>query len=144
MLGLRWQDIGFEAGHLTPVEQVQRVKGVGPVLKDLKTESSQAVLPLPEFCARVLEERRELQELERKTAGERWPQEPDRDLIFSSEHGGMIDPVVFSRTFDRLVERAGVRRITVRLARHTCGTLLAFLEVPPRSPRRSSGTAGLA
>jgi integrase len=53
-------------------------------------------------------------------------------LTFSSEHGGMIDPVGFSRTFDRLVKRAGVRRITVRLARHTCGTLLAFLKVHPK------------
>ncbi|MFJ5210947.1 tyrosine-type recombinase/integrase [Streptomyces nigra] len=105
---------------------------MGLVLKDLKTESSQAVLPLPEFCARVLDERRELQELERKIAGEHWAQAPDHDLIFSSEHGGMIDPTDFSRTFDRLVKRAGVRRITVRLARHTCGTLLAFLKVHPK------------
>ncbi|MCG0063881.1 hypothetical protein L0F81_11405 [Streptomyces tricolor] len=90
MLGLRWQDIDFEAGHFTPVKQVQRVKGVGLVLKVLKTEPSQAVLPLPEFCARVLEERRELQELERKIAGERWAQAPDRGLVFCSEHGGMI------------------------------------------------------
>jgi integrase len=132
LLGLRWQDIDFEGRQFTPVKQVQRVKGVGLVLKDLKTESSQAVLPLPEFCARALEERRELQELERKIAGDHWSQEPDHDLIFSSEHGGMIDPVGFSRTFDRLVKRAGVRRITVRLARHTCGTLLAFLKVHPK------------
>ncbi|MDQ0582169.1 tyrosine-type recombinase/integrase [Streptomyces rishiriensis] len=132
ILGLRWQDVDFEAGQFTPVKQVQRVKGVGLVLKDLKTESSQAVLPLPEFCARVLEERRELQELERKIAGEHWVQEEGHDLIFSSEHGGMIDPMGFSRTFDRLVKRAGVRRITVRLARHTCGTLLAFLKVHPK------------
>jgi integrase len=132
VLGLRWQDIDFEAGHFTPVKQVQRVKGAGLVLKDLKTESSQAVLPLPEFCARALEERRELQELEQKLAGEHWLQESDQDLIFSSEHGGVIDPVGFSRTFDRLVKRAGVRRITVRLARHTCGTLLAFLKVHPK------------
>jgi integrase len=41
----------------------------------------------------------------------------------------MIGPVGFSRTFDRLVRRAGVRRITVRLARHTCGTLFALLKV---------------
>ncbi|MEU5078276.1 MULTISPECIES: tyrosine-type recombinase/integrase [Streptomyces] len=53
-------------------------------------------------------------------------------MIFSSEHGGLTDPVGFSRTFDRLVKRAGVRRITVRLARHTCGTLLAFLKVHPK------------
>ncbi|MFF1403049.1 tyrosine-type recombinase/integrase [Streptomyces sp. NPDC058294] len=132
VLGLRWQDIDFEAGHFTPVKQVQRVKGVGLVLKDLKTESSQAVLPLPDFCARVLEERRELQDLERKIAGEHWSQAPGWDLVFSAEHGGMIDPVGFSRSFDRLVKRAGVRRITVRLARHTCGTLLAFLKVHPK------------
>jgi integrase len=132
ILGLRWQDVDFEAGQFTPVKQVQQVKGVGLVLKDLKTECSQAVLPLPEFCARALEERRELQELERKIAGEHWAQEEGQDLIFSSEHGGMIDPMGFSRTFDRLVRRAGVRRITVRLARHTCGTLLAFLKVHPK------------
>lgn len=132
VLGLRWQDIDFEHRQFTPVKQAQRKKGVGLILKDLKTESSQAALPLPEFCARALEERRELQELERKIAGDHWQQEPDHDVIFSSEHGGLTDPVGFSRTFDRLVKRAGVRRITVRLARHTCGTLLAFLKVHPK------------
>ncbi|MGW8697083.1 site-specific integrase [Streptomyces eurythermus] len=132
LLGLRWQDIDFDARQFTPVKQVQRKKGVGLILKDLKTESSQATLPLPEFCARALEERRELQELERKIAGDHWHQEPDQDVIFSSEHGGLTDPVGFSRTFDRLVKGAGVRRITVRLARHTCGTLLAFLKVHPK------------
>ncbi|MFF4856476.1 tyrosine-type recombinase/integrase [Streptomyces rubiginosohelvolus] len=132
VLGLRWQDIDFDQRQFTPLKQVQRVKGVGLVLKDLKTESSHAVLPLPEFCARALEERRELQDLERRIVGEGWSQEPGQDLIFSSERGGLIDPVGFSRTFNALVKRAGVRRITVRLARHTCGTLLAFLKVHPK------------
>ncbi|MGB8939590.1 MAG: tyrosine-type recombinase/integrase [Streptomyces sp.] len=132
VLGLRWQDIDFETGQFTPTKQVQREKGVGLVLKDLKTESSQAVLPLPEFCARALEERRTLQELERKIVGDAWAQEPGYDVIFSSERGGLTDPVGFSRMFNALVKRAGVRRITVRLARHTCGTLLAFLKVHPK------------
>lgn len=44
----------------------------------------------------------------------------------------MIDPMGFSRTFGRLVKRAGVRRVTVRLARHICGALLAFLKVRPK------------
>ncbi|MFE6701591.1 tyrosine-type recombinase/integrase [Streptomyces sp. NPDC057718] len=132
LLGLRWQDIDFENRHFTPVKQVQREKRVGLVLKDLKTESSQAVLPLPEFCARALEERRHLQELERQIAGDGWGQEPDHDVIFSSENGGLTDPTGFSRAFNALVKRSGVRRITVRLARHTCGTLLAFLKVHPK------------
>ncbi|ONI50892.1 MULTISPECIES: tyrosine-type recombinase/integrase [unclassified Streptomyces] len=132
VLGLRWQDIDFDQRQFTPLKQVQRVKGVGLVLKDLKTESSHAVLPLPEFCARALEERRKLQDLERRIVGDGWSQEPGQDLIFSSERGGLIDPVGFSRSFNALVKRAGVRRITVRLARHTCGTLLAFLKVHPK------------
>ncbi|MFD9765842.1 tyrosine-type recombinase/integrase [[Kitasatospora] papulosa] len=132
VLGLRWQDIDFDQRQFTPLKQVQRVKGVGLVLKDLKTESSHAVLPLPEFCARALEERRGLQDLERKIVGDDWAQEPGQDLIFSSERGGMIDPVGFSRSFNALVKRSGARRITVRLARHTCGTLLAFLKVHPK------------
>ena len=132
VLGLRWQDIDFENRQFTPVKQVQREKGKGLILKDLKTESSTAVLPLPEFCARALEERRELQDLERQIVGDQWRREPDHDVIFSSERGGLTDPVGFSRTFNALVKRAGVRRITVRLARHTCGTLLAFLKVHPK------------
>ncbi|MFF8453516.1 tyrosine-type recombinase/integrase [Streptomyces albidoflavus] len=132
VLGLRWQDIDFDQRQFTPLKQVQRVKGIGLVLKDLKTESSHAVLPLPEFCARALKERRELQDLERRIVGDAWSQEAGQDLIFSSERGGPIDPVGFSRTFNALVKRAGVRRITVRLARHTCGTLLAFLKVHPK------------
>jgi integrase len=56
---------------------------------------------------------------------------PDHDLVFSSEHGGMTDPVGFSRDLHRLVKRAGVHRITVRLTRHTCGTLLASLKAHP-------------
>ncbi|MGH1552754.1 tyrosine-type recombinase/integrase [Streptomyces sp. L7] len=132
VLGLRWQDIDFEGRQFTPVKQVQREKGKGLILKDLKTESSTAVLPLPEFCARALEERRQLQDLERQIVGEAWQQAPDHDVIFSSERGGLTDPVGFSRAFNALVKRADVRRITVRLARHTCGTLLAFLKVHPK------------
>ncbi|MEV0781877.1 tyrosine-type recombinase/integrase [Streptomyces sp. NPDC050423] len=132
VLGLRWQDVDFDQRQFTPLKQVQRVKGVGLVLKDLKTESSHAVLPLPEFCARALEERRTLQDLERRIVGDQWDQKPGEELIFSSERGGLIDPVGFSRSFNALVKRASVRRITVRLARHTCGTLLAFLKVHPK------------
>ncbi|MFI2425762.1 tyrosine-type recombinase/integrase [Streptomyces sp. NPDC018955] len=144
LLGPRWQDVGFEVRQFTPVKQVQRVRGTGLVLKDLTAEPSQTVFPLPEFRARALEERRERRGLERKAAGDHWSLEPNQDLLFSSEHGGVIDPSGFSRTFDRLVKRAGVRRTTVRLARHTCGILLAFLKVHPKVAQAISGTVGSA
>ncbi|WP_251022823.1 hypothetical protein [Streptomyces sp. ISL-10] len=42
--------IDFDRRQFTPVKQVQRDDS-GLVLKDLKTESSQSVLPLPTLCA---------------------------------------------------------------------------------------------
>ncbi|MFE0689013.1 tyrosine-type recombinase/integrase [Streptomyces xiamenensis] len=170
ILGLRWQDIDFENEQFTPIYQVQRQKGK-LVLKKLKTDSSQAPLPLPLFCATALRGRKLVQQQEMERAGERWHQAPGEDLIFTERHGGPIEPRGFSRTFDTLVSRAaevvkiplrphvmaedsgrspdqllsratvkategseqvGIRRITVRLARHTCGTLLAFLKVHPK------------
>ncbi|MFF7330490.1 tyrosine-type recombinase/integrase [Streptomyces sp. NPDC090306] len=132
VLGLRWSDVDFDARQFTPVKQVQREKGRGLVLKELKTDSSQATLPLPEFCVRALAERRHLQGIERAQAGAEWSQAPGADLIFTERNGGPIEPRGFSRSFDARVTRAGVPRITVRLARHTCGTLLAFLKVHPK------------
>ena len=137
VLGLRWQDVDLEHGQFTPTMQVQRVRAENGqpsrlILKKLKTESSQAALPLPAFCLEALAERRYLQQLEQRAGGEQWSQEDDADLIFSERNGGLIEPRGFSLTFERLVKRSGVRRITVRLARHTCGTLLAFLKVHPK------------
>lgn len=136
LLGLRWQDVDFEHEQFTPSKQVQRVKGRDGksrlVLKDLKTDSSTAALPLPKFCVDALRERSYLQELERAAAGAAWHQEPGEELIFSERNGGLIEPRGFSRSFDALVTRAKVRRVTPRLARHTCGTLLAFLKVHPK------------
>jgi integrase len=131
VLGLRWQDVDFESSQFTPVKQVQRGAD-GLELKDLKTESSNAALPLPKFCADALRDRRYLQSLERKAAGDAWKQDHGEDLIFTERNGGEIEPRGFSRTFTALVKRAGVRPVTVRLARHTCGTLLASLKVHPK------------
>lgn len=132
LLGLRWQDVDFDSGQFTPTKQIQREKGK-LVVKDLKTDSSHAALPLPKLCADALRERRRIQEKERRDAGQHWHQEAGEDLIFSERHGGPIEPRGFSRTFETLVGHASVRRITVRLARHTCGTLLAFLKVHPKA-----------
>ncbi|MFJ2646065.1 tyrosine-type recombinase/integrase [Streptomyces sp. NPDC087420] len=70
--------------------------------------------------------------MERKAAGDDWRQKTGEDLIFTERHGGEIEPRGFAPTFTALVKRAGVRLVTVRLARHACGTLLASLKVHPK------------
>jgi integrase len=51
----------------------------------------------------------------------------------------MSAPVGVSRSFERLVKQVRVRRITVRPARHTCGTLLGFLKVHPKAAQAILG-----
>ena len=53
-------------------------------------------------------------------------------MIFTTRFGTPIEPRNFNRFWDRRCALAGVRRITVRDARRTCGSLLADLDVHPR------------
>ncbi|WP_055590535.1 site-specific integrase [Peterkaempfera griseoplana] len=129
LLGLRWVDLDLPGGVAHPRKQVQRETGAGLVLVDLKTETSKSALPLPRLCIETLGERRRLQELEREMKGTAWQ---ETGLVFTSAAGGPVDPDGFSGTFERLVKRAGVRRVRLHDTRHTCGTLLAALDVHPR------------
>ena len=52
--------------------------------------------------------------------------------VFTTRFGSPIEPRNFNRYWDRCCDAAGVRRITVRDARRTCGSLLADLDVHPR------------
>ncbi|GAA4615993.1 hypothetical protein GCM10023195_70860 [Actinoallomurus liliacearum] len=52
--------------------------------------------------------------------------------MFTTRYGTPIEPRSFNRSFDRWIERLGLRRITVHGTRKTRGTLLAALDVHPR------------
>jgi integrase len=72
---------------------------------------------------------RAVQDTYRLALGAPWP---DRHgLVFTSQAGAPTDPRSF-KAFDRRCEQAGVRRIRVHDTRHTCGSLLAAMEVHPR------------
>jgi integrase len=47
----------------------------------------------------------------------------DHDLIFTNAHGGPIDPNNVDRDYDRLVKKAGVKRIRIHDLRHSYATL---------------------
>jgi integrase len=83
--------------------------------------------------AAALTIRRTQQDQERETAGEIWQQTNDMpSLIFTGRYGAPIDPRTLNRRFTARRDAAGVRRLTVHDARHTCATLLVDLDVHPR------------
>ena len=64
VLGLTWELANLDAAELYVGEQVQRV-GQELIRRQVKTETSEAPLPLPELCVAALKLRREQQEADR-------------------------------------------------------------------------------
>jgi integrase len=132
VLGLSWEAVNFEQGTLVPDHQLQRVRR-SLLYRETKTEASDAWLPMPDIVAAALMIRRTQQDGEREAAGEIWQQTNDMpSLVFTGRYGTPIDPRTLNRRFTARCEAAGVRRLTVHDARHTCATLLVDLDVHPR------------
>jgi len=128
VLGLTWELVNLDAAELYVGEQVQRV-GRELIRRQVKTETSEAPLPLPELCVAALKLRREQQETDHGRADGAWI---DTGLVFTTRHATALEPRNFSRSFDRCIAKAQVPRITVHGTRKTCGSLLAALDVHPR------------
>ncbi|HVD81561.1 MAG TPA: site-specific integrase [Propionibacteriaceae bacterium] len=124
VLGLAWEAVDFGEGTLVPDHQLQRVRR-SLLYRETKIEASDAWLPMPDIVAAALKIRRVQQDGERKAAGEIWQQTNDMpSLIFTGRYGTPIDPRTLNRKFTARCDAAGVRRLTVHDARHTCATLL--------------------
>jgi hypothetical protein len=77
----------------------------------------------------ALQLHRKEQELAKQAAGELWP---DSDFVFTTRYGMPFEPRNVNRRFVDRSARTGVRRIRLHDTRHTCGSLLAALNVHPR------------
>jgi integrase len=127
-LGLTWQAADLDEAELTIGRQLQRV-GKELLHRETKTDSSDAILPLPDICTAALRKRRSEQDATRQGNRAAWH---DTGLVFTTRYGTPIEPRNFNRYWDRRCALAGVPRITVRDARRTCASLLADLDVHPR------------
>lgn len=132
VLGLDWKYVDLDAGEIYVGEQLQRVRRA-LLRREVKTEDSEAPLPLPAICTAALRLRKQRQERD----AENHPDWPANGLVFTRADGSAIEPAGgFNRRFDAAIARAGARRITVHATRGTCATLLAALDVHPRVAMR--------
>jgi integrase len=134
VLGLGWDEVQLDGDdpELYIGEQLQRV-GRQLLRREVKTETSEAPIPLPDLCVTALRLRRKQQNADRARAGDGWI---ETGLVFTTRHGTPVEPRNFSRSFDRCVTAARVPRITVHGTRRTCASLLAALDVHPRIAMR--------
>lgn len=129
VLGLTWDRVDLDEQEVLPSMALQRVNR-RVVLDEAKTEASEEPVPLPEICLTALQLRQATQERDMRSLDGSWP---DRHrLVFTTRYGRPIEPRNFNRSFAHRSAAAEVRRIRLHDTRHTCGSLLAAMDVHPR------------
>lgn len=108
-------------------EQVQR-SGGKLYRREVKTESSEAPIPLPPIVANALVAALQRREQLRSEATE-WE---SSNLVITTANGKPLEPRNFNRSFHARCRKAGVRRIKVHTTRKTCASLLVALDVHTR------------
>lgn len=129
VLGLTWDRVELDGQELLPSMALQRVNR-RLVLDEAKTDAWEEPVPLPEICTAALRLRAASQASDRKRLEGSWPD--PHGLVFTSRYGRPIEPRNFNRSFTNRCAAAGVRAIRLHDTRHTCGSLLAALDVHPR------------
>ena len=111
LLGLTWNDVDFERGVINITKTVYREKderGTWKLCVDTpKTKASDRVIPLPEYISTML-----IQDAE--TA-----QTP---YVVENKKGERMSIRSYQYLFEKLTERAGVRKLNFHALRHTFAT----------------------
>ena len=125
-LGLRWQDIDFQARTLRVTQSLSRLNKQ-LVLSEPKTKNSRRTLDLPESLAAKLREHRIHQLEEKMRMGEKWT---DTGLVFTTSRGTPIEPRNVNRQLANLLTKAKLPQFRVHDLRHFCASLLLAQGVP--------------
>lgn len=140
--GLCWSDIEGDVVHVQ--RQLQRVVGLGDVLRPLKTGTSgQRDLPLPAFVRQALTVQADRQRFDRERAGERWDTSTP-DLVFKSPEGRPLGVGFIDGDFRRQLVAAGLPPIHFHDLRHSGATLLLSLGVEMRTVQIILGHSSMA
>ncbi|MBX7133051.1 MAG: site-specific integrase [Fimbriimonadaceae bacterium] len=133
--GLTWSDVDSEARVIRVRQQLQRVDGL-LVLRPLKSRSSKRVLHISDLAYRAFTKQRAHTEgLEDVNS---------TGLVFVTGVGTPLDPRNVNRTLYRLLEKAGLPRVSSHALRHTAATLSVSSGVPLAVVRDQLGHSSIA
>lgn len=150
-LGLKWQDVDFEAGTLTIRRALQRHTwrhgcggtchgkrgtdcpkrfGGGLAIVETKSRAGRRVIGVPKPLMEALKEHEARQDAEKEFAAELWL---DEGWVFAQVTGRPTDPRADYSEWRRILGLAEVREARLHDARHTAATMLLVLKVPTRA-----------
>ena len=124
ILGLRWQDLNLKNQSLC-IKQTLKHDGKG-FLVGGKTKASRRIVDLTSETIGLLKKHKAMVAKEKLSAGADYQ---DNNLIICTEHGTPLNPANLRRTFNRLITKAEVTKITFHALRHTHATWLLSMGV---------------
>ena len=141
-LGLRWRDLDLDGSELHIVQTLAAIN-YRPVITTPKTKRSRRLIYLDAQTIAVLRSHRTGQRQERLAAGPAW--DPQNDLVFCDELGGLLKPDWISRDFRMKIRNALVRDIRLHDLRHTYAAFALKGGVHPKvvSERLGHATVGI-
>jgi integrase len=140
VLGLAWEDVDLADDVLRVGWQTQRIAGQLARVP-VKTAAGRRELPMVPIAREAFIEQAERQAAARRRAGASWA---GNDLVLTTRSGQPVEPRNLVRSFERLVDRAGLRQIRLHDLRHTVATLLKTLRVPQRDAMQILGHARIS
>jgi integrase len=158
LLGLTWENVDLDKGILQVRYQLQWVRKETAksgqqeygekdgkrkrqeriwVLTEPKSAKSRRTVMLPQVAVQALKKHRRQQIAEKLKMGEVWQ---DLGFVFTTPIGTPQDASnVRRRSFEPLLERAGVPKIRFHDLRHTCATVLLAQGVHPKVVQEQLG-----
>jgi integrase len=142
LLGLRWQDVNLDAGHLRVERTLEQTKRGGLLFKAPKTKYGRRLVTLPASTVTLLREHRRAQLELRMALG--LGKEPDDALVFPNWDGSTRSPNGVTKEWALAMRKAGLTA-TLHSLRHThASTLIASgLDVLTISRRLGHGSPAI-
>ena len=141
-LGLNWKNVHLDGPnpHVYIVEQIQRQKGRGLVIKPPKHNSIRTI-PLDDNMVNAFRTHKRLQAERRILAGPLWN---EQGFVFTGDLGNPIDSKKDRSAWSQLLVAAGVKRVKLHEARHTAATLMLYLKSTMHTVSKVLGHSSIA
>jgi integrase len=117
-LGLKWSDLNIQECSLRVARQVQRVRGMGLVVKAVK-QKKERTLSISDTTIQIMLTHKRYQTLQKAA----WTE--DLDLVFPNSLGKPQDEKADRNAFKKLLKNAGVPNYELYQLRKTCFTAMA-------------------
>lgn len=132
LVGIKWDAIDFDNKMITIKHKVINVEGTLYLSDTLKTTASHRTLPLLPEIEKLLIERKEEIEKNKKLFGKSYNHKYD-DYVFVDDIGDLINPDQISDRFRNLLRKHNLKHIRFHDLRHSCASLLVASKVPMKN-----------